>query len=124
MEKGLFTVTVSNSQGCIASDSVMVSTDPNAVPNELFMPDAFTPNDDGTNDVFPSNRYNNLNSYYRLKIFNRWGEEIFETQVTGVQWDGTYNGQLAPQDVYVFLVSSVGCDGMERHFRGTFNLLR
>jgi gliding motility-associated-like protein len=124
MEKGLFTVTVSNKQGCIASDSVMVSTDPNAVPNELFMPDAFTPNNDGINDVFPSNRYNNLNSFYRLKIFNRWGEEIFETEVTGVQWDGTYKGTEAPQDVYVFMVSSVGCDGQERHFRGTFNLLR
>lgn len=124
MEKGRFIVTVSNSQGCIASDSVLVSTDPNAVPNELFMPDAFTPNDDGTNDVFPSNRYNNLNSYYKLKIYNRWGEKLFETQVTGVQWDGTYNGQLAPQDVYVYMVSSVGCDGQERQFRGTFNLLR
>ena len=69
--KGKFTVLVKNAIGCIAEDSINVTSDPDAVPNELFMPDAFTPNEDGVNDFFPENKYSNLSSPYNLKIYNR-----------------------------------------------------
>ena len=122
--KGKFTVLVKNSIGCIAEDSINVSSSPDAVPNELFMPDAFSPNDDGVNDFFPENKYSNLSSPYNLKIYNRWGEQVYECEASNINWDGLYKTQLAPQDVYVFLVRYTGCDGKERIIRGTFNLLR
>ncbi len=122
--KGKFTVMVKNSIGCVAEDSINVSSSPDAVPNELFMPDAFTPNDDGVNDFFPENKYSNLSSPYNLKIYNRWGEQVYECDASNINWDGLYKTQAAPQGVYVFLVRYTGCDGKERIIRGTFNLLR
>ena len=122
--KGKFTVLVKNAIGCIAEDSINVTSDPDAVPNELFMPDAFTPNEDGVNDFFPENKYSNLSSPYNLKIYNRWGEQIYECDASNINWNGFNKNQLAPQDVYVFLVRYTGCDGKERIIRGTFNLLR
>jgi gliding motility-associated-like protein len=122
--KGKFTVLVKNAIGCIAQDSINVTSNPDAVPNELFMPDAFTPNEDGVNDFFPENKYSNLSSPYNLKIYNRWGEQIYECEASNINWNGFNKNQLAPQDVYVFLVRYTGCDGKERTIRGTFNLLR
>ena len=122
--KGKFTVLVKNAIGCIAEDSINVTSDPDAVPNELFMPDAFTPNEDGVNDYFPENKYSNLSSPYNLKIYNRWGEQIYECNASNINWDGFYDNLMAPQDVYVYLVRYTGCDGKERILRGTFNLLR
>ncbi len=122
--KGKFTVLVKNAIGCIAEDSIKVTSDPDAVPNELFMPDAFTPNEDGVNDFFPENKYSNLSSPYNLKIYNRWGEQVYECNASNINWDGLYKNSLSPQDVYVYLVHYTGCDGKERILRGTFNLLR
>ncbi len=69
----------------------------------LFTPNAFTPNDDGRNDVF----YPVSNGYildYRMDIFDRWGMNIFTTNNFGVGWDGTFNNRPAQQDVYVYRI--------------------
>ena len=123
-DKGKFSVLVKSPIGCVAKDSIWVLSDPSAIPNELFMPDAFTPNDDALNETYPENKYVNLSSPYHLKIYNRWGEQVFESQSSSVNWDGTYQNNLAAQDVYIYLLRYTGCDGSERLFRGTFNLLR
>lgn len=72
----------------------------------LFVPNSFTPNNDGLNDgfgaytAFPNNLIN-----YQLKIFNRWGEQIFVSNNYNVKWDAYYNGTLCQMDVYLLLIT-------------------
>jgi gliding motility-associated-like protein len=121
---GTYRVTVRNKNGCIISDSIQIKEDPNALPSDLFMPNAFTPNGDNINDVYPGNKYSDPGADYQLRLYNRWGEQIFESNTPSVTWDGKIKGDLAPQDVYVFYTQYVGCDNIERWFRGTFHLIR
>ncbi|MES2616875.1 MAG: gliding motility-associated C-terminal domain-containing protein [Bacteroidota bacterium] len=123
-DHGMYTVTVKNINGCIVSDSIAIKEDPEALPSELFIPTAFTPDEDGLNDVFPGSSYKDPGSTYHLEIFNRWGEKIFVSNHPSVQWDGTYKGNAASQDVYVFYVRYVACDEQVHWVRGTFTLLR
>lgn len=83
--------------GCTFTDSVIVYVTPS-----VFIPNAFTANGDGVNDVFiPVVR--NL-SYFQIEIFNRWGEMIFKAEGLNVIWDGTHNGKKAKEDVYVWKI--------------------
>lgn len=123
-DAGKYKVTITDVNSCKVSDSMSIFHNGNALPSEMYMPDAFTPNDDQINDLFPSNQYSDPGTDYKLSLFNRWGEQIFETSNPAQQWDGTVNGDKAPEAVYVFLVNYVGCDGTARTFRGTFTLLR
>lgn len=121
---GLYSVTVTNKNNCIVSDTIRILENGDAMPTEMYMPDAFSPNDDGVNDVFPNNQYKDPGTDYLLRIYNRWGEIIFESQKPANQWNGTYDGKLAPQDVYLFYVKYMGCDEDAHWVRGTFTLLR
>ncbi len=123
-DAGMYVVTVTNGQGCIVSDTIDIMESPDALPLEMFMPNAFTPNDDNINETYPSNKYSDPGSDYLLRIYNRWGEKIFESNSPKQEWNGRYKDDLAPQDVYVYYVKYIGCDEKERWFRGTFTLIR
>jgi gliding motility-associated-like protein len=69
-------------------------------PTTIYMPNAFTPDHDGSNDQFGAVGINV--EEYHLKIFNRWGELIFESSDIAYKWDGTHKGQLVPDGVYVY----------------------
>ena len=75
-------------------------------PLNLYIPNAFTPNGDGINDFFGAVG-EGIDSY-RLRIFNRWGVLVFETTNLNHQWDGYYNGQLAPIGAYTYEVFARG----------------
>jgi gliding motility-associated-like protein len=86
------------------------------------VPNAFSPNNDGVNDVFIPLNYGLLN--YEFRIYNRWGELIFETNDTTKGWDGYYNGVEQELDVYVYVVSGNGEDGVHYSKQGNFTLVR
>jgi gliding motility-associated-like protein len=67
----------------------------------LTVPNAFTPNQDGLNDFFLASGVNI--SYFRMQVFNRWGELLFETNDLSEGWDGRKNGINCPSDIYVWL---------------------
>ena len=123
-DAGQYSVIVKNHNGCIVGDTLRITEQADALPIDLFMPNAFSPNGDALNEVYPGNKYSDPGSPYNLRIYNRWGEKIFEADRPSLQWDGTVKNQTAPQDVYVYYVKYVGCDDVERWFRGTFTLLR
>lgn len=76
----------------------------------MYIPSAFTPNGDGINDRFGVKALNL--TQFNLKIFNRWGELIFETNDISELWDGTYNGQaITSTDVFVYTVNAKGPNG-------------
>jgi len=75
----------------------------------VFIPNTFTPNGDGINDLF-NVTITNLKSYH-IRIFNRWGQQLFESKDTSRSWDGTYNGKRVEFGVYYYVVDAVSSDG-------------
>ena len=72
----------------------------------IFIPSAFTPNNDGLNDKFEIVGFYGCEEFV-LRIFNRWGEEVFKTQDMNNFWDGTYQGEKVKSDTYVYTIEGV-----------------
>lgn len=89
---------------------------------EIFVPNVFTPNNDGKNDVLKV--YGNLMTAMRFNIFNQWGELIFSTQTLGSGWDGTYKGKQQPVGVYAYTLTVTLQDGTVINKKGAVNLVR
>ncbi len=70
-----------------------------------YIPDAFTVNGDGLNDVFLPKIMGVRN--YNFMIFDKWGEELFKTDLLDEGWDGKFNGELCKEDVYVYKISYI-----------------
>ena len=101
-KSGLYTLNTSNSCGSIL-DSVRVDFQ-NCNCN-FYVPNGFTPNDDGINDVFAPKYicgFNGVVTNYQLRIFNRWGQLMFFSESPHAYWDGKYKGQLQPVGSYVW----------------------
>lgn len=115
---------VSISDGdCVYIDSVTVRVsdficgDPS-----LYIPNAFTPNDDDRNNTLFVR--GNFITAMHLRIYNRWGEKVFETREQQVGWDGTYKGKPADPSVFVYYLE-VTCDGGVTWFeKGNITLIR
>jgi gliding motility-associated-like protein len=85
---------------------------------EVFIPNAFTPNNDGKNDVFkPEGNIKTLD----MKIFNQWGELIAENNIG---WNGTSGGKAQPMGVYMYAMRIILTNGTEVIKKGSVNLLR
>ncbi len=67
---------------------------------EVFVPGSFSPNNDGTNDTFKPIVTGNLYGY-KLSVFNRWGNLVFQTTDINASWNGVFNGEPLPQDNYL-----------------------
>jgi gliding motility-associated-like protein len=88
----------------------------------LYVPDAFTPNGDGLNDVFVPK--GSGISKYSLEIYNRWGEKIFHTTDFNTSWDGTYKGKVCKTDSYLWAIDLTDASG-KRHLKsGSISLIR
>ena len=120
-----FSVTVTNDDGCELSGTLsdqLTVFDPFCDMRDVFIPNAFSPNNDGANDVLLV--YGNYITSIELRIFNRWGEEIFMTRDQNVGWDGTFEGQQLPPDVYGYYLK-VTCPPQKEYFtKGNVTLLR
>lgn len=99
------------------SNQVMITKEPN-----LYYPTAFTPNGDGLNDLFVV--YGQYIVDFNMRIFNRWGEMLFDTGSLTEGWNGTYNGSLMPEGTYVFEARLTDFAGREFVRSGTVVLLR
>lgn len=88
----------------------------------IFVPSAFTPNGDGENDVVYV-RGQNLEEI-EFKIFDRWGELVFESTDQADGWDGTFKGEPVDPDVYVYHLKAICVDGQETLIKGNISLLK
>ena len=90
----------------------------------IEVPTAFTPNNDGLNDQFrPHNALKAIN--YHFRIFNRWGQLVFESRNWMEKWDGRINGQLQATGVYVWVLSYTHRDTGQPVFKkGTVTLIK
>ncbi|MEO6833967.1 MAG: PKD domain-containing protein, partial [Chitinophagaceae bacterium] len=118
--------TGTDANGCSATDSVTVFVRCNG--SLVFIPNTFSPNGDGHNDVFYP-RGEGVDNMISFRVFNRWGELIFERLNTPLNdesagWDGTFKGQKLPPDVYVYTMQSRCEDGQVVKWRGDITLLK
>jgi gliding motility-associated-like protein len=93
---GLYSVTVSNECGS-AKDEIMIKEGF----CDIVFPTAFTPNNDGKNDIFKALGTPNLSEYH-FAVYNRWGQKLFETSELSKGWDGKFRGQLQEYGAYVW----------------------
>lgn len=92
--------------------------------SKLEMPNAFSPNGDGINDIYKAKEgYQSLIEFHAY-IFNRWGQKLYEWDDPSGGWDGKYNGSDVKQGVYFCLVKAKGADGRKFNIRTDVNLLR
>ena len=121
-ETTLYTVVGVDTNGCVASDTVSVYVNEDYT---VFVPNAFSPNGDGNNDYFQM--FGNLAGIHsiEIKIFNRWGEKVFESENPDFKWDGTYKGVLQNPCVFVYEMKIVFQDGHSDELRkGSITLVR
>ncbi len=121
---GIYTVIVTDKNGCKDTAYHKVTKNPNAFPNEVYMANAFTPNGDKLNEEYPDSKFHDIHAYYNLKIFNRWGEKLFETQSPGQNWDGYSKGKLCQDEIYIYSLTYLGCDNQSHTIKGNFHLMQ
>lgn len=116
-----FLVTGQDVNGCSATDSLVVTV----IPEPTFeMPNAFTPNGDGNNDVFGPAFKGEVFSQYHLRIYARWGALVFESNASDKGWNGRQGDADLPSDVYVYMFDYQLINGNSGQKKGEVSLLR
>jgi gliding motility-associated-like protein len=119
----LYTVTISDRTQCTNFDTVSVKVvDYSCSLGLIYLPNAFTPNGDGINDIFKV-RSNILRSM-NLAIYDRWGNKVFETENINDGWDGFYKGQPAPVESYGYYFMGECLQGEKINLKGNVSLMR
>jgi len=121
-----YTVVVTTEHGCKASDTVTIFI--HCDDSQVFMPNSFTPNGDGQNDVFYP-RGAGVSIVHTFRIYNRWGELLFERNNINLNdasngWDGSFNGSSPRPDVYVWMLDAVCTNGQPINIKGDVTIIR
>ncbi len=119
LETTIYYVTGTDAHGCADTASVEVFVD---YDHHIFLPTAFSPNDDGQNDVLYV--YGEGIKKLHLGIYNRWGELVFETASQENGWDGTYKGKRLDPAVFVYILRVTYYDGKSLEKSGNITLVR
>lgn len=93
-----------------------------SVETTFYAPNAFTPNNDGVNDLFTLSGLHVLT--FNMKIYSRWGMLLYETNNIEDGWNGKYNGQDVNEGVYVFIARGTGYNGQPYIIKGALTLIR
>ena len=103
------------------SDTIAV-TNYHYIPNNYFLPTAFSPNHDGLNDVLYV-RGNGIRDI-AFSIYNRWGEKVFESHKISDGWDGTFKGKPLGSAVFVYRLELIFTNGDHTTSKGNVTLIR
>lgn len=90
----------------------------------LEMPNAFSPNGDGINDIYKAKENHKSIIDFHAYIYNRWGQKLYDWTKIDEGWDGTYKGKQVAAGVYFVLVKAKGADGRNYNIKRDVNLLR
>jgi gliding motility-associated-like protein len=114
------TIVVRAKGGCVDIDSQPVTG--RTLSDEIFIPNTFTPNGDGLNDVLRV--YALSIRDYHFMVFNQWGEKVFESKNQNTGWNGSHKGKVQPSGVYMYVCRFVMNDGSVVNKKGSVNLIR
>lgn len=121
-----YTVTATDANGCTATDEVVVLVVKN---RPVYIPNAFSPNEDGRNDAFTVYAGPGVRQVLTLKVFNRWGGLVFENgqfkpNDPSLGWDGFFKGEPAQLGVYAYFAEVEFIDGVSIIYEGDISLVR
>jgi gliding motility-associated-like protein len=117
-----YRVTLTNNNGCISDFSNSIVTAVVCVTG-IYVPDVFTPNGNGVNDVIRPITPG-IKKFRWFKIYNRWGNLVFESADAQKGWDGKFRGQDQPVETYIWMVEGADNRGVQIKKSGMLNLLR
>jgi gliding motility-associated-like protein len=115
-----YTVTAMTAEGCTGAGSITIAV---VGSSNIIVPNAFTPNGDGHNDVLRVDAIG-IRDFKYFTIFNRWGQEVFSTGNPGIGWDGTRAGRAQDAGVYVWTAMGLDFSGKQVLRKGTVILIR
>ena len=126
LENISYILTVFDEFGCSASDQVNLTVQR---PSDVFVPTAFSPNADGSNDRFTIFAGSSVEQVLKFHIFDRWGNQLYQNGPLAANdpllgWDGTYRGQEMNTGVYVYFIEIQMVDGSTAFLKGDVLLLR
>ncbi len=117
-------VTVTDENGCQASENINIILRTDCSEDLIVLPNAFTPNGDGLNDMLYA-RGSAISSLSLFRVYDRWGQLVFETSDKGIGWDGTYKGKQLNPGVFVYYVEApCNLDGSKIVKKGNVTLIR
>jgi gliding motility-associated-like protein len=116
------TYTLEYVSGGICSDTITASIQ--IIVIKVVVPNAFTPNNDGANDFFNFLDINSVEEIVEFKIFNRWGQKVYDNDTPETGWDGQFNGTPQPSDVYAYIIEVRFADGTTELLKGDVTLIR
>ena len=116
---GTITLTVSDFHSCSTKKDIEIV---NTCSPIVFVPNAFTPNNDGVNDKLTPSILN-VNTF-EFQVYNRWGQIVFSTTELQSGWDGNYRNETAASDVYFYKLSYKGFDNITQVKQGNITLLK
>jgi len=126
-EETTYTITVIDEDGCTASASILVQVDRN---RNVFIPNAFSPNNDATNDELQIFTGPGVRSINYFRIYNRWGEEMYVDEDVALNpngqtagWDGTFRGRRVPTGSYVYISEITFEDGRTILYKGDVSVM-
>lgn len=117
-----YMVIVTDEFGCTAQAFINIDV---RMPNRMLIPNAFSPNSDGINNIFRVAGFN-IESY-QLSVWNRWGQKIYDSGPTtdiSIGWDGRFNNKDSELGVYVYMANVRYTDGAEENLKGNVTLIR
>lgn len=117
---GMYKVKVENDY-CYIRDSSQVTIEEG---HDYSMPNAFTPNGDGDNDAFCLKGWKHCNQTFKIMVFSRWGEKVFESEDPNFCWNGYYNEKLLSADVYIYHLTATFVGDKQINRKGNITLIR
>jgi gliding motility-associated-like protein len=122
-EPGVYPVIVDlvDQNGCVGTDTIEIRVLPK-LPSEITVPNCFSPNGDGFNDLFKVESANL--STFDLMIWNRWGGLMYKSTDAFAGWNGQNNSGIAPDGTYFYVLDAVGSDSKAYQFKGSITLSR
>ena len=125
-QSGFYTLTATNSGGCFDSDSLRITV---MIVRHIFIPNVFSPNDDGINDILYVQGGNSVLNIKEFRVFNRWGALMYENfdfkpNDESIGWDGIFKGEQMQPGVFAYYALVEFLDGRELVIEGDVTLVR
>lgn len=123
-ETTTYTLVVTDENGCEISSSITITVNFVCEVSQIEIPNLFTPNDDDANDVFEVVRpKGGTETVLDMRVYNRWGQLVFQGSGDAAVWDGQFEGERCPSDVYVYYIL-ISCPSEELELTGDVTLIR
>ena len=119
LQSGEYEIRIKDKLSCEASDKIKITLN-----KDIFIPNVFTPNDDGVNDFFTVFGNRSMKEILYLGIFDRWGNLVFQGDANNNQWDGTFRNQPCQIGAYTYLVQIAFKNAKIEKFKGELTLCR